>query len=257
MTAQSFQIIPVLDVKGGRAVHAKGGHRDHYQPIRSILHPGSDVIALGRAFRSVLGLETLYLADLDAIAGSPPALAIYQELLALGLHLWIDCGLTDADSADALFDLGSPDVTLVAGLETLSGPGELRKIVSRAGAERVVFSLDLFEGRPIVAANAGWSRARALALAREAIAQGVHHLLLLDLAQVGTGRGAGTSDLLAQIVAAVHDVAVTVGGGIHAFDEIARLKEMGATNVLLGSALHDGTIGPLELALIARAVALD
>ena len=69
-----FQVIPVLDLKDGRAVHAKGGRRDHYRPIQSILHPTSDPIALARAFRAGLGLHTLYLADLDAITGSDRAL---------------------------------------------------------------------------------------------------------------------------------------------------------------------------------------
>jgi phosphoribosylformimino-5-aminoimidazole carboxamide ribotide isomerase len=266
MTAQSFQIIPVLDVKGGRAVHAKGGHRDHYQPVRSILHPGSDVIALGRAVRSVLGLETVYLADLDAIAGAPPALEIYQQLLALGLCLWIDCGLTDACSADALLEsrlslreskilsrserrLSSPAVMLIAGLETLSGPNELHEIVSLVGADRVVFSLDLFDGMPHTASRARWKGTTAFDLADQAIANGSRRLVLLDLARVGSGRGTGTVELLSQIVAAYPGVEVIVGGGIRGIDEVALLKNVGAAGVLLGSALHDGTIGRRELAL--------
>ncbi len=124
----------MLDIKGGQAVHAKGGRRDHYQPIRSILHPSSDAIRLSRAIRWELGLETLYLADLDAIAGSPPAYEIYQQLLAQCSCLWIDCGLTDSRSADALLDLESPAITIVAGLETLSGPRALYETVNRAGA---------------------------------------------------------------------------------------------------------------------------
>src|SRR5947209_7775724 len=63
-----MRIIPVLDLKAGLAVHAVAGDRAYYQPIRSILHQGSDPIGLARAYRDKLGLSDLYVADLDAIA---------------------------------------------------------------------------------------------------------------------------------------------------------------------------------------------
>ena len=73
MTNNSFEVIPVLDLKNGRAVAAFAGQRDHYQPVRSILHATSNPLDLARAIRETLGLRTLYLADLDAIAGNAPA----------------------------------------------------------------------------------------------------------------------------------------------------------------------------------------
>ncbi len=138
---------------------------------------------------------------------------------------------------------------LIAGLETLSGPDELHEIVSCAGPDRVVLSLDLFDGTPRLASRAHWKGATALDLADQAIANGARRLVLLDLARVGSGRGTGTMQLLSQIVAAYPGVDVIVGGGIRGIDEVAVLKNMGASGVLLGSALHDGTIGRRELAL--------
>ena len=41
--------------------------------------------------------------------------------------------------------------TIIAGLETVRGPRELTEIVNQAGAGRVVFSLDLFDGSPRMA----------------------------------------------------------------------------------------------------------
>ena len=73
-----FQVIPVIDLLNGRAVHAVGGRRAHYQPIQSILHASSDPIPLARALRDSLGLQTLYLADLDAIGGCPPRVDVYR-----------------------------------------------------------------------------------------------------------------------------------------------------------------------------------
>jgi len=243
-----FPVIPVLDLKTGHAVHAVGGRRDYYQPIRSILHATSDPIALARALRDTLGLRALYLADLDAIAGLPLNLAVYKGIISLGIHLVVDSGMRDVDSAAPLLELDDSSCTMVAGLETVRGPRELGEIVDWAGAERVVFSLDLFDGRPRMAAQAAWAADDPCALAREAIAHGVCQLLLLDLSRVGTGRGLGTDCLMASIRRAHPRVRLSVGGGISRIEEVLALRNAGAATVLVGSALHDGRIGARELA---------
>jgi phosphoribosylformimino-5-aminoimidazole carboxamide ribotide isomerase len=75
----------------------------------------------------------------------------------------------------------------------------------------------------------------------------VRHLLILDLARVGTSRGTGTGRLMKQIRLIDSSVVVTVGGGISRIDEIAALRDAGANAVLVGSAIHDGRIGACEL----------
>ena len=67
------------------------------------------------------------------------------------------------------------------------------------------------------------------------------------MARVGTGRGAGSEAHLARLRAAHPDVHITVGGGIARIDDVLDLKTAGASGVLIGSALHDGRIGPREL----------
>jgi phosphoribosylformimino-5-aminoimidazole carboxamide ribotide isomerase len=251
MAGRPFQVIPVLDLKDGRAVHAIGGRRDHYRPIQSVLHPTADPVTLACAFRTGMGLQTLYLADLDAIAGFDRAVHIYHALIATGLSLWIDAGVTDWRSAAALLSLDSPALTIVAGLETLRGPRELAQIVKLAGWENVVFSLDLFNAKPIVAAPDAWEGTDPMILASEAITVGVRQILLLELSRVGTSQGLGTETLLARIQDSYPDVRLNVGGGISRIEEVLELKEAGAAGVLIGSALHDGRIGARELERLA------
>jgi len=38
-----MKIIPVIDLKDGVVVHAKQGHREHYQPINTDLCKSSDI----------------------------------------------------------------------------------------------------------------------------------------------------------------------------------------------------------------------
>jgi phosphoribosylformimino-5-aminoimidazole carboxamide ribotide isomerase len=247
MSRFPFDVIPVIDIKNGNAVHAVGGRRAHYQPVQSILHRSCDPIALARAFRDSLGSESIYLADLDAIAGSPPNLAVYRALITAGLHLWVDAGITDTRSAAPLFELEPARSTIVAGLESLAGRGTLAALRDRAGADRVVFSLDLFDGSPRISGKASWGTDLPHELADAAIDCGVRRLLLLDLSRVGTGRGPGSDQLMARIRADHPSVQLIVGGGISGIEEVLALRDAGAWGVLVGSAIHDGRIGAREL----------
>jgi phosphoribosylformimino-5-aminoimidazole carboxamide ribotide isomerase len=112
----------------------------------------------------------------------------------------------------------------------------------------VLFSLDLDDGLPRMAAPDAWAARRPDELARRAIDLGVRHLLLLDLSRVGTGRGPGTEALMESIRRHNPHVTLTVGGGISTIDEVRSLLRAGAARVLIGSALHDGRIGPSDLA---------
>ncbi len=137
--------------------------------------------------------------------------------------------------------------TIIVGLETVRGPHALAEIVKAVGGDRVILSLDLFEGRPRIAASAVWRTDDPLELAEAAIACGVRHVLILDLARVGTSRGPGTTSLMNQIRRSDPSVVVTVGGGISQIEEVVELRGAGAGAVLIGSAIHDGRIGAQEL----------
>ena len=71
-----MQVIGVVDVLGGQAVHACAGHRERYVPVESVAGfpiPRGDALALARAYVERLGLSELYAADLDAILGPDSA----------------------------------------------------------------------------------------------------------------------------------------------------------------------------------------
>jgi len=253
MVGLRFQVVPVLDVLRGEAVHAVGGERARYQPLRSILHPTSDPLELARAYRDTLGLSSLYLADLDAITGGTANAPLYRSIAGLGLDLWIDSGLKDERDLPPLLDLDSERISIVAGLESLGGPDALAAVLDRVGPDRLVVSLDLWAGRPITASPAAWNEDAddAEALAARFVALGVRRLLLLDLTRVGKGTGPGVDRLLAAIRAAALEVEVSLGGGIVGIEGVERYRSQGASAVLIGSALHDGRIGRDQLAGLA------
>jgi phosphoribosylformimino-5-aminoimidazole carboxamide ribotide isomerase len=240
-----LRIIPVLDVRRGRAVHARGGRRDDYLPVRSTLRRGSAPLALAAATRDALGLRELYLADLAAIEGEPPDTGLYRGLAGLGLEVWADAGLREGTDAASLLEAGVG--RLVAGLETVAGPRGLRSLVEAAGTPRVVFCLDLREGRPVVASRADWGTDDPRGIAERAIREGVRSVILLDLARVGSGRGPGTDHLLGPLAREFPAVEWIVGGGIAGRDDLKRLADAGASAALVASAIHDGRIGPTDI----------
>src|SRR5574337_623762 len=72
----AMQVIPVIDIMRGIAVHARRGERMTYRPIRSVLLQEADPVALLGAYRDILESKMVYIADLDAIMGKGENLAI-------------------------------------------------------------------------------------------------------------------------------------------------------------------------------------
>ena len=219
--------------------------REHYQPVRSVLHEGSDPIGLARAYRDQLGCREIYVADLDAIAGAPPALAIYRALRGLGLSVWLDAGVRDRAHAAKLIE--AEIAVAVVGLETLPGCGVLSELVASCDGSRIAFSLDLRGGEPLLSHGSDWIPADAEAIAARAIEVGVRRMIVLDLARVGMSSGVGTLDLIMRVANAYPDVEIVAGGGVSDLDDLLRLDRAGASAALIASALHDGRIGRDEL----------
>jgi phosphoribosylformimino-5-aminoimidazole carboxamide ribotide isomerase len=233
-----MRLIPVIDLKAGMVVHGVGGRRHQYRPIASQLCSSPDPLDVARSFRDQCGLTEYYLADLDAIGGAEPALATYGAIRYLGCSLWVDAGLRAARQATMLASAGIEKI--VAGLETLNDPRELTVLCTELGGDRVVFSLDLKDGIPL-GDHAAWGR-DPRAIAWRVIADGVRHLIVLDLARVGSGSGLGTEDLCADLARQYPEVNIIAGGGVGSRSDLERLDRIGVRAALVASALHDGRL---------------
>jgi phosphoribosylformimino-5-aminoimidazole carboxamide ribotide isomerase len=249
-----MRILPVLDLKGGQVVRGLAGRRQEYRPVVSLLTPSCRPVDVALAFRAHFDLTDLYLADLDAIAGSPPALPTYTELGTQGFRLWVDAGLRTAAGAQPLVATGIDKI--VVGLETVRGPAALDELSRTFGADRIAFSLDLKEGLPLGDLSA-WNEPDAWSIAAQAIAAGIRHLIVLDLTRVGVGAGTGTEDLAARLAAAYPAVEVAAGGGVRDVEDLQRLQSSGVRAVLVASALHDGRLRREHLDQLRRAPLVD
>jgi phosphoribosylformimino-5-aminoimidazole carboxamide ribotide isomerase len=236
-----MRIIPVLDLKAGHVVRACAGRRHDYRPIVSRLTHSSDPADVARAFRDHYYFSELYLADLDAITGAPPALATYRALQALEFRLWVDAGVRDVASAEPLAQMHINQI--IVGLETVAGPRALIDICHRIGVGRILFSLDLRDGLPL-GERFRWCGPDAWSIATQAIAIGVRRVIILDLARVGRDSGTGTEDLCTRRASQYPEVEIVAGGGIRDNNDLQRLQDCGVRVALVGSALHDGRLRP-------------
>jgi phosphoribosylformimino-5-aminoimidazole carboxamide ribotide isomerase len=236
------RVVGVIDLKAGTAVHAVRGERERYRPVRTVIAgDDGDPLALTRAFRSELGLEEVYVADLDAITGdggNGEAIAA----LAGEARVMVDAGVSEPERARHLVALGVHRV--IVGTETLRGADALDRLVE--AVPRVILSLDLRDGRALSPDPrlAGLPAFDALArLARP----GLREVIVLDLARVGSGAGPDV-DLIAELHAAFGDLELLAGGGVRGVEDLRALDDAGAAGALVATALHAGVIGRRELA---------
>lgn len=239
-----MKIIPVLDLLNQTVVRGVAGQREAYRPIQSRLTQSSQPVEIARALRDEFDFTEFYVADLDAILQGKLNLDLYHNLLEAGFTFLLDCGLRCASDSACLNSM--PGISIVAGLETLAAPQELGKLVQQWGAQQTVFSLDLKQGTPLVS----HAQENEFALINDptqiaelSIQQGIQQMILLDLAQVGTGKGTGTEALCRTLRSHHPDLHLITGGGIRNRDDLIAQAELGANGVLVASALHDGRIG--------------
>jgi phosphoribosylformimino-5-aminoimidazole carboxamide ribotide isomerase len=232
-----MRVVPVIDLKDGTAVHAVRGERERYRPVRA------DPLSIARAFRSELGLDELYVADLDAIDGTSDHSATIGAL-AREARAMVDAGVTEPDRARALLDLGAHRV--VVGTETLSGPDALERLLEALPEGSVVVSVDLRDGCTLSPHPqlAGLPALDALARLHR---PGLREAIVLDLARVGSGIGPDVA-LIAEIHAAFPSLELLAGGGVRDVEDLRALGYAGASGALVATALHGGVIGPRELA---------
>lgn len=250
-----MRVIPVLDVLRGQVVRGVAGRREEYRPIQGRLCPNSEVADIAKAFREQFSFELAYLADLDAITGGQPAWDIYAAVLELGLELMVDAGVKNLADAQQLARFVTQDEKrterkirhIVVGLETLDEGVDLAELVHAIGARRLVFSLDMADGRPLCR-RADWQDLSPLKLAELVLAAGARRMIVLDLRRVGINKGPGTLPLCRQLRKLDREIEIIAGGGVRGYADLDALSQAGCDAALVASALHDGRLAAHQLA---------
>ena len=231
-------VIPAIDLEGGRSrvVHwpgaatGTGAPTDRPERIAEALVTG--------------GARLLHLVDFDgARAGAPAALEAVGAIAArVAVPLQLAGGVDSADAIRLAFAAGATRVVLTTAIA--DEPEELRACLAVAG-DWLAVGLD---PRPERLAAFPWRRPApptVAGLVEELVGSGVSRLVL--------SHGGADPDL-AQVRSLVrtYDAEILVAGGVRDLDGIRRLRDAGASGVILGEAILSGAID-LSAALEAAA----
>lgn len=238
-----MEIIPSIDLREGECARILGADADT-QSIRSM-----DVVEQSLILRD-LGARWVHITDLDGrFSGHLCNLRLVQEILQKsGLSMQHSGGVRTLEDAETLISLGVDRV--VVGINFLRNKNLTRTAIQRFG-ERIVPGLD---GKNGMVASEGFEMAvdtSVMALIREIEEMGVERFVFTDRRRVGAMSGPNYEGI-AEVLAGTK-MKATVAGGIKSYDDILRLKDMGAEAVIVGKAIYLGKIELKQAEEIARA----
>jgi phosphoribosylformimino-5-aminoimidazole carboxamide ribotide isomerase len=244
-----MRVIPVIDLMGGQVVRGVAGRRSEYRPVVSRIAADARPATVARAFVEQFGFETAYVADLEAIMRGQADVAGWQQIAAAGLAIWLDAGIGDLGSAERAtqqLDRAGVAARLVIGMESLESADQLTRIGQRCGENPPLFSLDM-QGGLLVTQIASWKKSAPLEIVEQALSAGIRDIIVLDLADVGTGSGTRTLDLCREIRGKSGVRTLIAGGGVRGPADLAALADAGCDAALVASALHDGRLTVEEI----------
>ena len=227
MLTRKLEVIPAIDVLGGRAVRLSEGRRD------AVTLEGGDPVALARRYRDE-GAERLHVVDLDGAFSGLPTSGLVERLASAGrLPLQVGGGYRTLEAvADALAAGADRVMVGTAALD----PDFLREAVRRFG-DALVVAVDVRDG---LVATRGWEESSGVPAADHAercAAAGVARLLVTSTHRDGSLSGPDLAllDLLVPV-----GVPVIAAGGIASLDDLVAVRELGCEAAIAGSALLAG-----------------
>lgn len=237
-----MQIIPVIDLRRGVAVHAIAGNRNDYRPIQTPDVQLGDLDSLV-SFYARRNPPAIYVADLDAICDGNSQRSAWRMIeQRANRPIWVDAGVESERDVEEFVDFcrnSSHEHRLVIGTETLIGPQVVEPIVQRLGARRFVLSIDRREGRPLASRP---HSLREVDYLRAAESAGVKDVIALDIAAVGVGRA---PELLASwrpLMQQFPKLHWRLGGGVKSKSALLLAEQAGFCGVLSATAILAGAL---------------
>lgn len=237
-----MEIIPSIDLREGECARILGAE-DDTQAIRSV-----DVVEQALILRD-LGATWVHITDLDGrFSGHLCNLRLVQEILRkTGLKMQHSGGVRKLEDAETLISLGVDRV--VVGINFLRDRERTRKAIERFG-EHIVPGLD---GKNGMVANEGFEMSvntSVLSMLHEIEEMGVQRFVFTDRRRVGAMSGPNY-DGIAEVLSSTKMKAI-IAGGIKSYDDVRRIKDMGAEAVIVGKAIYLGRIELKKAEELAR-----
>lgn len=232
MREGSIEIIPAIDLKGGKCVRLYQGSYERETVF------AEDPVEVALKWQA-LGAPRLHVVDLDgAAAGELYHLDIIQELAqAILVPVQLGGGIRQLATIEQMLKAGVERVVL--GTAAVENPKLVKEACRRFG-QAIIVSIDAREG---YVAIRGWRQTtelRTVELAKSMVALGVRRFIHTDISRDGTL----TEPNFTAIFELIDEIGVPViaSGGISSLTHLKILKQLGAEGAIVGQALYTGDI---------------
>jgi phosphoribosylformimino-5-aminoimidazole carboxamide ribotide isomerase len=234
--ASGFDILPAIDLRGGRVVRLEQGDFDRETAF------SNDPLAVAESF-AAQGARWLHVVDLDgARTGEPAHGAVVRSITeAVGNRVAVEVagGLRSQASVSTVLDAGA--ARAVVGTAALEDPALLATLVHTFGADRIAVALDVRDGRAI---GHGWTAdapGRAVETALAGLAsRGATTFEVTAIERDGL-LGGPDLDLYRRLVG-MELGSIIASAGIVSTSDIAAVRALGCTGAIIGRALYDGRL---------------
>ncbi len=238
----TFEVIPAVDLKGGRCVQLRQGKKEDV-----IFSSVEDPVEIAKQW-VLRGASRLHIIDLDAALQEEQTNFEVVKRIAEAegvrgnVKIQVGGGIRTYDAAVKLLKLrrGEGVDRIIFGTAALKSPQLIETVAEEFSPERVMVALDVKKGKVAID---GWREVtgvEATEAAKQAEQMGVGSLLFTNIDVEGLMKGI-ESEVVENFVRSV-SVPVIIAGGVTRVDDVMRIKEAGASGVVIGSALYKGKI---------------
>jgi phosphoribosylformimino-5-aminoimidazole carboxamide ribotide isomerase len=241
-TATPFDILPAIDLRGGRVVRLRQGDFD-----RETAYDADPVdVAVGFA---LAGARWIHVVDLDGARTGAPAhrrvIAAIVEAVGGLTQVEVAGGLRDERSVADALEAGAARIAI--GTAALKDPAFAGRLIASHGAERTAVAIDVRDGHAV---GHGWTTGVETvdaAVAIERLADvGVVTFEVTAIDRDGLLEGPDL-ELYRRLVALGRG-SIIASGGIASLDDVSAVRGIGCRGAILGRALYEGRLD-LETAL--------
>lgn len=234
VTATSFEILPAIDLRGGRVVRLRQGDFDCETAYET--EPAAAAAAFAAA-----GARWLHVVDLDGARTGVPAhtRAIAAIVAAAGERTRVEIAGGLRNERSVAEALGSGAARAVVGTAALQDPAFAGRLVDIHGSGRVAVAIDVRDGRAV---GHGWSTDAPGTDAREAIRRLADvGLVTFEVTAIERdGLLEGPNLALYERLLRLGRGAIIASGGIATVDDLRAIRDIGCSGAIVGRALYEG-----------------
>ena len=231
----AFQVIPAVDIQGGKAVRLRQGRQDD-----STVFDDSPV-EVARRFAAE-GATRIHVVDLDgAFSGRPVNEEIIRRIVnAVECPVQMGGGVRNYEIAARY--LGAGVSRIILGTSIVRNPEEVLRI-TKAYPGKVAAGIDAKDG---FVAIRGWvevTGVTAVDLARQMEENGISCFIYTDISRDGMMEGPNFQSI--REFARGLSTPVIASGGVSTMEDLATLGEMesdGVCGAVIGRAIYDGSL---------------